>query len=221
VKVVVGMPWRPQPGRTAAHDYVRDWWEQHFPYFEVVEVDTAHEPYNLAAARNLAVHAAEKRRADVVVITDADTVVATAATIDRCVYAAYRDGRMHMPFRTYRYLTEAETADLYAGRSGPPTTGIGNANGGVHVVRPDAYWRAGGSDERFSGWGGDDDQLVAATTSLIGLRRHPGLAFSLWHPAVRDIGSERHRSNADLARRYWRAIRNPVAMRALIDERSA
>ena len=217
MKVVVGMPWRPQPGRIRAHDYVRAWWDQHFPGYPVVEVDTDHDPYNLAAARNAAVRAAEDRGADVVVITDADTVITPAAVIDRCIHAA-RDGRMHMPFTQQRYLTEAETDDLIAGR-GVPLEGR-PGNGACYVIRPAAYWEAGGSDERFSGWGGDDDQLVAACTALIGLRRHEGVALSLWHPAVRDVGSPRHRPNAVLARRYWQAIHNPDRMRAIIAERS-
>src|SRR5690606_5629513 len=149
--------------------------------------------------------------------TDAAPFITPAAVIARCIHAA-RAGRMHMPFTQQRCLTEAEADDLIAGR-GVPLEGR-PGNGACYVIRPAAYWQAGGSDERFSGWGGDDDQLVAACTALIGLRRHEGVALSLWHPAVRAVGSPRHRPNAVLARRYWQAIRNPDRMRAIIAERS-
>ncbi len=215
-RVVVGMPWRPKPGRLAAHDTARAWWDQHFPSYEVVEVDTEHDQFNLAACRNAAVRAAEGMGAEVVVITDADVIFHPVITVDQCIDAA-RDGRVHMPFTEQVYLTEDETEALVSGRPAPTSGAPGN--GCCYIATPAAYWAAGGGDERFQGWGGDDDAFVAASETLVGLRRHEGLAYSLWHPAVRDIGSDRWRPNSDLAQRYWRARGSVRHMKRLIATR--
>lgn len=219
MKVVIAVPWRPQPGRVEAHDFVVDYYSKVMPGAEIIEVDTHHEPYNLAAVRNKCVREAEKLGADVVVLLDADCVIAPHSFMLAAIAAAYGDGKMHMPFKKQHYLTEEESAKLMGGVDfTPERKGLGN--GACYVVRPESYWLAGGSDERFSGWGGDDDQLVAATTTLIGLVRHDGHAMSLWHPAVRDVGSLRHQPNSRLARRYWKAMHRPAQMRAIIAERS-
>lgn len=219
MRVVVGIPWRPKEGRFLAYCMVREFYKRHLPDALVVEVDTPHEEYNLAAARNKVVVEAAKLDADIVIISDADCIIAPPSHLDDAIVEAFEDGRVHMPFMNQMYLSEAETAGLAVHRT-EPVLGGHLGNGCCYVMRPDTYERFGGSDERFSGWGGDDDQLVAAATCLVGLVRHPGVSLSLWHPAVRDVGSGRHRPNSELARRYWAAIGNKSAMRAVIAERN-
>lgn len=219
MNVVVGMPWRPGVGRLLAHTLTIDYYKRVLPEAKIIEVDTPHVEYNLAAARNAAVRHAEEAGADVVVIADADCIFESSHHVQKAIDAAFQDGMIHMPFSDQRYLTEEETVALAVFGTLPPLQGS-KGNGCCYICRPDAYWRAGGSDERFSGWGGDDDQLVAAAKTLTGLRRHGAVSLSLWHPAVRDVGSDRHRPNSVLARRYWQAIGNECAMRAIIAERS-
>lgn len=217
MKLAVVFPWRPQPDRLAAYGFTRTWWESHYPDAVFGAVDTDHQPFNLSACRNKAVRWAEQRDADVVVLCDADSVPATRDSVDEAVAEA-GDGRLHFPFESQRYLDQAETEALYRGES-PPTDGA-RGLGACWVLTPSAWWAAGGGDERFSGWGGDDDGFVAAATTLIGVRRHEGTVWSLWHAdECRDVGSERHRPNAELAHRYWDAIRDPAVMRRLIAER--
>jgi hypothetical protein len=197
------VPWRPSPTRQAAHDFVLGWYAQHLPDAEVFEVDTDHEIFNLGACRNAGAAAAAAAGHDRFVITDADTVPSPSGLIAALADAG--DRRLHYPFDQC----------LYAGTDSRP----GLANGGVIVVSAAGWDLIGGQDERFSGWGGEDDQLVAVATCFSGVVRHRGLAVSLWHPAVRDIGSERHRPNAVLAQRYWAAVNDEAQMRALIAER--
>lgn len=217
MKVGIAMPWRPQPGREDAHTFCVDWWERTLPDAKLYEVDTAHEVYNLAAARNLGVQVAEADGCDVVVVADADTVYTPSRHVVEAVAQAATDERVHMPFTDQRYLTEQETRKIILERVLPPLQGH-RGNGCCYIMTPATYWAFGGSDERFSGWGGDDDQLVAAATCLVGLRRHRAIALSLWHPASRDVGSERHKPNAALAHRYWDAVHSRQAMRELIAE---
>lgn len=217
MRTVVAMPWRHQPAREAAHGLVREWFAEHLPFAPVIEVDTTHHPYNLAAVRNEGVRRAEQIGAHVVVLVDADAVIADPDVLHECIDSC-RDGQVHMPFTEQRYLTQEETLTVLAGGAAPLEGGQGN--GACYVCTPLAYWMAGGSDERFSGWGGDDDQFVAAASTLVGLERHRGVLWSLWHADERrPVGTKEHRPNSILARRYWDAKGDPDAIRALIAER--
>jgi hypothetical protein len=200
VNVAVVFPWRAKEERMPAYSVTRAWYEVHLPEARLVEVDTEHEVFNLAACRNLAVGAAEGLGADVVVISDADTIPPPGGLA--AAIADADDHKLHIPF----------TQCIYAGTDSPP----GLANGGVHVVTPTGWKAIGGQDERLIGWGGDDDQLVAVATCLSGLVRHPGLAVSLWHSDAARVCAQPSR---DLVNKYWQAVDKPAAMRKLIAER--
>lgn len=216
--VTVAFPWRPQPARVAAFEFVRRWWAEVLPEAHVVEVDTDHQPYNLAACRNAGVDAAEANGSSVVVLADADCVVGTPASLHAALHAATSDPYLHLPFTEQRYLDEPETLGLFDGLQ-PPLEGS-HGNGACWVTSVAGWRAAGGQDERFSGWGGDDDQMIAAATALTGVVRHEGVVWSLWHAdECRDVGSERHRPNAELAHRYWAARNSRAQMLALIAER--
>lgn len=217
MRLVVAIPWRPTPERRPAFEAVVEWWARHYPAAPVLTVDTPHVPYNLSAVRNECVRRAEAEYADVVVIADADAIVATPEALDIAIGQAH-DGRLHLPYTRQRYLDEDETRTVLDG--GTISLDGSPGNGAVYVVTPSAYWDAGGSDERFSGWGGDDDGIVAAASTLTGLVRHEGTVWSLWHADERrPVGTPEHKPNADLADRYWSALGNRRAMIALIAER--
>ena len=193
-------PWRAKEERMPAYSVTRAWYEVHLPEAKIVEVDTEHEVFNLAACRNFAVGAAEGLGADVVVISDADTIPPPSGLA--AAIADADDHKLHIPF----------TQCIYAGTDSPP----GLANGGVHVVTPTGWKAIGGQDERLIGWGGDDDQLVAVATCLSGLVRHPGLAVSVWQSDAARVCAQPSR---DLVNKDWQAVDKPAAMRKLIAER--
>lgn len=218
MRIAVAIPWRATPERRPAFHAVVRWWNEHLPSVPVLTVDTPHVPYNLSAVRNEAVRQAESVGVEVLVIADADAIVATPASLHAALDAAV-DGRLHLPFTEQRYLTETETRAVLENLDPPPLQGS-PGNGAIYVVTPAGYWAASGSDERFSGWGGDDDGLVAAAQTLTGVVRHEGVVWSLWHADERrPVGTVEHRPNAELAGRYWDAVGRPDAMRALIAER--
>lgn len=207
MSVAVGFPWRPTADRLAGFEIVQNWYESALHDSVQIVADSGHETFNRSASRNLAVRLAEQYSPDVVVISDADTIPSPAGLA--AAIAAAADGGMHYPFDKY----------LYAGTDCTP----GGNTGGIYVCRPDVWWAVHGMDERFDGYGGEDDAFHAATECLIGRpTTHPGFAVSLWHdPAVRDLGSERWMPNSKLAQRYNNARRDRDAMLALIEERTA
>ena len=214
--VIVAFPWRPTPDRERAFRFVSGWYRDNLPGAKIVAVDAGGAQFSRAASRNLAVRCAAA--ADVVVLNDADTIP-TPRAVRAAITAAHHRGGLHFGLDTMRYLTEDETEQLYAGQR-PRVTGIAH-DSSVMAIRPADYWLAGGQDERFTGWGGEDGAFTSACTTFLGRPRwHHGTALSLWHAGdCRDIGSERWRPNGDLAGRYLAARGDIDAMRALIAER--
>lgn len=171
----------------------------------------------------VAVHdALSQTSADVLVIADADCVCtgtpeAVQAVIDGAPWA--------VPHKRVVRLTEQAARDVYDGASPHrhmPTTQqpyVGVVGGGVVVLTRQA-WNTAPIDPRYTGWGQEDESFGFALECLYG-RPWRGRAdlFHLYHPpqprASRRIGSEASKA---LLRRYHAAIKDPDAMRELIEE---
>src|SRR5690606_36606862 len=116
------------------------------------------------------------------------------------------------------------TRDYLSGRPAPEC-GIdldyGLSVGGVFVIRPDAWWSAGGMDERLTGWGSEDVAVRRAADTLLGKTRTPwGSIVHLGHPPSPRFGPDVD-DGWDLAARYAEAEGNPAAMCALVAEGKA
>ena len=77
--------------------------------------------------------------------------------------------------------TSNEINRLYAGES-PPFCG------GIFIIRRDFFYSIGGMDERFRGWGGEDDEIsirIRANTTKIRSTLNQ-IAYHLWHPRMTD-----------------------------------
>lgn len=75
--------------------------------------------------------------------------------------------------------------------------------GGAFIIRNDVYQQLGGFDERFIGWGGEDNAfslLVESKVSKSAILRQ-GTAWHLWHPRANSMGSEQYRRNVSLLRK--------------------
>ena len=88
------------------------------------------------------------------------------------------------------------------------------------VMTRDTFIAAGGFDERFIGWGGDDDAFMVTLETLCGnyikLDRE---VIHLWHPGMYwDIAPNKD-GNAALLNRYWQAYNNKEEILKLINER--
>ena len=132
---------------------------------------------------------------DTVAFADADVVVPTG--LPEAAAACRRGFGVAKPYRAIIDLGEADTqrvAEAFNAREALPEalTGTDRAAegeavvlaGGVVVMRGDAFVRLGGFDERFVGWGGEDDAMtrkmerVRMSTVEAGL----GVALHLAHP---------------------------------------
>ncbi|AMM20653.1 hypothetical protein AX769_11500 [Frondihabitans sp. PAMC 28766] len=239
--LTVVLPWRPQPSRVAAFDEVHAWYTANLPEAEIVTVDSGDEPFNLARCRNLGVAQAAERSetervgvgsrsagradadpgADVVVIGDADTMP-QQGPLREAIVAARTSGRVHLPYTEYHWLGRTGTAEFRAGTALEACDFelIAGACSGVYVTTPETWWRHGGQDERFRGWGFEDAAWYVAHETLLGAppQRHDGSVFALHHETQLREGPQ-YDLNAALMQRYRDAAASPDAMRALVAPR--
>ena len=215
-RVAVTIPWRPTPDREEAFRFVWNWYVTAPRAFDrIMAVDSGHDQFNRAASRNSCVRAVTD--CDVVIINDADTVPHLPALESAIAQAI--DGKLHYGLDKMKYLTEDESKQYMAGRE-VDVSDAKTHDSSVIVCVPTTWWRVGGMDERFTGYGGEDGALCSAANAISGVQWHTGTAVSLFHdPMVRDIGSERWKPNSELSQRYYRARHNPAMIRQLIAER--
>ena len=206
-RVVVLVPRRGDGGwRDRLWAFCRRWWEAAHPEWTIVEGDHLDGPFNRAAAVNAAARAAGEW--DVAVVLDAD-VILHPETVARAVRDAHESGCAWLPFAQRCSLSRPATQRLLSGSLGWPIP-IKEAverqawNVSTCVVVPRSAWDAvGGFDERFVGWGGEDDAFHAALAVTVGVCRGKGEAWHLWHEASLHRSDEvLYRQALALADRY-------------------
>lgn len=221
VRVRLIVPRRADGGhRDRLWSFCRAYWARELPGWTIVEGHHDDGPFNRAAAINRA--AAGKW--DVAVIVDADVIV-DAAIVARAAGQALETGRMTLPFRTRWSLNQKGTEKILDGHQGtwrPWAAGRQTFNVSTCLAVPRALWdEIGGFDERFSGWGGEDDAFAAAARALGGtIDRLAGDAWHLFHQRSlwRDHRAPLYRQARLLAERYV-ATTDETAMRWLLAER--
>jgi hypothetical protein len=167
-------------------------------------------PFNKAWGFNIAARVA---RGPVLAFGDADVIAprAFADAVRRC-----REGQGAVkPYRTIVDLTPEETARVRGGEwelvptrpADAPRNREGRGEhvvfaGGLFVIQRETYLRIGGFDERFLGWGGEDDAMTAklerAGVPLAEIGDQP--ALHLWHPRSTEstLGQPHYEANRRL-----------------------
>ncbi|TXI82047.1 MAG: glycosyltransferase [Cupriavidus sp.] len=147
-------------------------------------------PFNKAWGLNIAVRAA---KFPLFVFTDADLL--PPAKLDQYISSFQSGYAFIKPYRRVIDLTpeqtlaaRAGTLDLASLQSMPQDrSGIGEhlvLCGGMFMIRHNAFTHVGGWDERFVGWGGEDDALsyTVQRARLSTLEYDEQPALHLWHP---------------------------------------
>jgi len=199
---------------------VTAWYTEHG--YDVIDVDSGHERFNLAASRNTGVRESQLRDVDVVILGDADTIP-EAGPLAAAVRAADTDHRVHLPYGSYHSLTARGQRQH---ETGTPLADCDHADlsalacSGVYVTSASTWWALGGMDERFACWAPEDYAFRLAHETLLGpLVRHEGTVYALPHADQPGKGKGRDYDAAvALYRRYQAAHMDPTAMRTLIAE---
>jgi hypothetical protein len=228
-KIRVAVPYRADGDhRDELWDWCRPRWEH--PELELVE-GFQHDdgPFNRARCINQALDGPW----DAAVIADADTIISLPRLL-AAVHWHLTPERLVLPYARRMLLTEDYTHRLLADAAPVPTEvgaralcaaeveRYGNFRSGVVVVHRELWNRVGGMDDRFVGWGGEDDAFADACEVLGSgpAQRLDGEVWHLWHPSSKpDRTDPLYKANLARYALYRRARKSPTAMQALINER--
>lgn len=201
--------WRDQVWK---HLHTTQW--DRLPGYRVVEGHHDDGLFNRSAAINSA--ARDAGNWDVCVIADADTWV-PRAQLDAAVATARQTGRLTAAFTSVVELSEQFTTAIIGGTAEWAEFGIDKirteplvTQSSMLAVPRILFDRAGGFDEAFQGWGGEDGAFWCAATVLAGVpERVDGHAFHLWHEPAPDKQNRMHdaawRANNARWQQYVRA----------------
>lgn len=184
-KVSVLIPFKSDGGhRQRNWEWVKRRYGLLMPGAEICMGDTDIKPYCKSAGVNSAARIATR---DIFVIADADIAFDT----DQMEKALEMLGSHAwvIPFENRYELTEAQTVDLINSHepsvrlSDMDFTGCGSYEYGIGTINivPRKYFeKAGGFDERFRGWGYEDNAFAMAMDTLFGYHARPK-GSAVWH----------------------------------------
>ena len=212
------------PQRERIWSFLRGRWIARFPDWQLITAEDDLGPWRkgLAVRRGI-----ELSTGDIIAIVDADV---WCDAVEQGVELACGGAPWVMPFTRVVRLTESATNQVLLGgdvaaiagrrRSRAEPAYVQSAAGGMVILQRSIAFTVP-IDERFTGWGQEDEAWRLALETLAGPRaRVDASLLHLWHPPqerlTRSIGS---REGAELRRRYSLARGNPDLMRDLVDGR--
>lgn len=216
---IIAVPYKPDHGhRTELFTHLQDnYWNM--TGFALSVGTNNNKPFNRSAAVNEALTGDW----DVAVIADADTWV-PAKNLHTAIKTAQETGKLVAAFDAVVELSRNCTQDILNGKTS--LTGSFGADkvrtkeletqSSMLVITRTLWEQVGGMDERFQGWGCEDNAFWRACTIIGGQpERIPGNAYHLWHPsAPGKLQGIQYRRNYNLLRRYLNA-QTPEQLKAI------
>ena len=229
MNISVLIPWKStDEHRENIFTWILDRYRRLLPELQICIGTNVDSPFNRSAARNDAFSKAKHMN---LLVADADTILQVGAIIeayDRLLenrkqwFVLYGD-------QDYYNLRQKETQEILSGRSDAriyaPTQWdhkLKSTAGGILVPR-EAWNTVGGYDQKFRGWGGEDNAFQLILDTLWSpYKRIQGFAAHLWHErGVGDFTNPEWPYNKKLLDEYIRASKNPIRMKKYLHERSS
>lgn len=204
--VDVAVIWRPRASMSEAFEQAALWWRSHG--VTVSFVDCPKPEWSTAAARNEAMRSLG-RPGRALVIADADTHPEDLDSVVAAVEGATADPQaVYLPYRMCKVREP--------GSDGRVLGSFSWSCGGIYVATPEAWWGAGGQDERFIGWAPEDFAFAIAHRTMTGrdLLRVDGTIYSISHPA--NPGKERRNRPHPLFEQYKNGDGDRAKMAAIL-----
>ena len=168
----IAFPYCPnEPVREAAFELVSAFYARHFPDIpqRAHSATPKGEPFLRAKTRNELVEQAETF--DVIALIDADTLIHPETLADMVATAHGDDMFLGKPFLRGLNLPIDGQRQLAKGSVAWPR-GQFNDPGAAWVIRPSSWWAAGGMDEGFTSWGGEDGAFLYMFAALGGTTQY-------------------------------------------------
>lgn len=214
MKLSIIVPWRNigDPWRWQSWKWLRQRYERLLPETELVYGSDDSEPFNRSSTRN---HLVERSEGDILLIADADTVF-HRDQIEVAISKILSGASWVIPYSEQRYynVTAEETALIWASPFESTIPELTDSSqwdhkitswAGLLLVTRESFDKVGGYDERFQGWGYEDNAFRAALDHRVGPHaRVDSYALHLWHPAPEEecFGQPNIEANRELYRLY-------------------
>ena len=225
--VSVLIPYKPDNGlRDRIFKWVKTFYETTMPEVELCIGETLSEPFNRSQAINIA---AKQATRDVFVIADADVfydpqiLVQGIKLLDQHAWV--------IPYFTWQDLLKSSSEKLlghypqwplpfkvkYKERKFKKSKPIS----GVIIVTRENFNLVNGFDERFVGWGKEDNAFKDSMNTVCGpyIRPRATSIYHIWHPKVGSRGNPNIVNNIKLYNRYANKRGNIEEMKKLINKR--
>jgi predicted glycosyltransferase involved in capsule biosynthesis len=210
--------------RKKVFTWVYKYYRYFFPSAEVCIGDCPQtEPFSKSTAINNAAKEASKNN---YVIVDAD-IICDPNLIKESIGLLKKHSWV-IPYSKVRNLTKKSTEDLIRGginsqiKINQYTYHERNVLpvGGINIL-PKAHFNAvHGFDERFIGWGGEDDAFAASVNAICGhYKRLNQPIYHLWHSKSNRKKDYKYSNNLSLAQKYCAAQNNTAEMQKIIESR--
>jgi predicted glycosyltransferase involved in capsule biosynthesis len=189
--------------RKEAFHWVKRFYETTIPEAEICIGECKGETFSKSQAVN---NAAKKATKEIYIIADADIIFDPSLILQSM--KLLENHAWVIPYRTVFNLDQETTTKLlnldpswpilpddYTGKQRPLS-----GWGGINIVPKKHFDRVAGFDERFLGWGGEDDAFAFSVNYLCGfVERIDATIFHLWHPPAI---LTHYGSNRDLLKPY-------------------
>ncbi|TLS37484.1 galactosyltransferase-related protein [Pseudalkalibacillus caeni] len=225
--VSVLIPYKPDYGiRDKSFQWVKSFYEIEMPEVELIIGYSDSQPFNRSEAIN---NAAKKATRDIFVIADADVIYNPRILIQSL--ELLKTHPWVIPFSQWLDISKLSTEKLLTeSPQWPLPMNIeyrkrhNSMNykpvSGVIVLPREKFYTVEGFDERFKGWGREDNAFSDAMNTLCGpyKRIEENYIFHLWHPKVGPKRNPNMKNNNKLYKRYAQRKGKVEAMKELIKE---
>lgn len=221
MKISFIIPFKSDQGqRERLFKWISKYYLHHFPTSEICTGTCTTFPFSKAEAVN---HAARKAKNDIFVIMDADILI-NPKIIMKSINSLNKYAWI-IPYTKVMDLDKKSTFSLinhdpssFLFKEMKPASSR-KSNGGIYIMNRKTFQSVRGFDERFIGWGGEDDAFYAAVCCMEGnpLRMDEEV-YHLWHPPSQADQNPYYQKNYTLATRYFKAINNKNKMKEILKE---
>lgn len=201
--------------REAIFYWVLKRWMVLYPEWQICLGKDEPEDFNRSKARNAAFQQSD---GEILVITDADTAT-TPENVQQAIEIVARTNAWVIAHQTYFSVDEQNTNLLLLEPCDYKFDPMGfsssrcdwvmrnRSEAGVLVMTREAYEAAEGYDERFNGWGYEDNAFAAKLRNKWGEpQRTSGFVAHLWHPRGLDFEQPHIKDNEALLEEIKRAV---------------
>ncbi|MDR7078525.1 putative glycosyltransferase involved in capsule biosynthesis [Neobacillus niacini] len=211
--------------RTLAFEWIKKFYRAMLPETEICIIETDSNPYNRSEAIN---NGAKRAKNDIFVIADCDIFYDPQILLEAT--KLLNEYAWVIPFRYVRNLSNNQSIEIFHNEpKWPIETEITDfefvdfqpyKGAKLLVVTRENFEKVGGFDDRFIGWGREDECFTFAIDTLCG----PSIRLEhtinhCWHPFVGSAGNPNIEQSNQLWWRYATANGNVESIKKIVEER--